>query len=229
MPSLKRKDASDDELDPPSAAATPSYDARRSPSPAPSPKRRRCDVLEAGMSQLSLSALAQGGGGGFGAVAATGGGGWAGGAEARAATLAVPTITHPDTPTGALEPRAYAPWYAPPATAQSVSVTYVPTEVGMPVVLPGSVEEPVSPETAQSGRGGFGSLGGSLGGLGGAGALPEVSMRTPSWYEVEKDRKSRSKLFVLRVPYTLPPLLRRPLRHRAERALTVPGRPLGRA
>ncbi|KAI0829659.1 hypothetical protein BC628DRAFT_1358139, partial [Trametes gibbosa] len=55
MPSLKRKDVSSDEEDVPAVPARgASYELRRSLSPAPSPKRRRCDVLESGLSQLTL-------------------------------------------------------------------------------------------------------------------------------------------------------------------------------
>ncbi|KAI0675007.1 hypothetical protein C8Q78DRAFT_1066882 [Trametes maxima] len=148
MPSLKRKDASSDEEDAP--IATPiraaSYGTRRSLSPAPSPKRRRCDVLENGMSQLTLDAQF---------------------ASGHAVSL-VPSVQFPDTPI--LSSQTTSPlWmdrqHAPDVT--QLSNTVIPTAV----VLPGSVEEPTSPEATLEDA-----------------DVPDVSMKVPSWYEIEKDR-----------------------------------------
>ncbi|KAI0645402.1 hypothetical protein C8Q79DRAFT_911263 [Trametes meyenii] len=163
MPSLKRKDASSDEEDAP--PATPiraaSYGARRSLSPAPSPKRRRCDVLENGLSQLTLDgrpippSSAQFASGQLHSPFSSG-------------RNLVPSVQFPDTPVLASQ-TAFPLWmdgqHAPDVT--QLSSTIIPTAV----VLPGSVEEPTSPEAT----------------LGDAN-VPDVSMKVPSWYEIEKDR-----------------------------------------
>ena len=104
-----------------------------------------------------------------------------------ATSLAVPMVVHPDTPTSALGGQAHTPWGTSGEGAymnanadanMNLNVTYVPTNYdgGAPVVLPGSVEEPPSPEEARAG--------------GEEAGLLDVSMKGPSWYEVEKDRKS---------------------------------------
>ncbi|KAI0769302.1 hypothetical protein BD413DRAFT_604907 [Trametes elegans] len=183
MPSLKRKDLSSDEED---ATTTPvraaSYGPRRSlsPAPAPSPKRRRCDVLESGMSQLTLD----------GRPIPQSPAHFAPGqlpipppynaAGAPAGFPTPPTIHVPDTPAAAQPaPPLWADVNAGAgAYPHAPNVTAIPPNLAPPpsaaVVLPGSVEEPTSPVAA-------------------AGAelepdAPEVAMRVPSWYEIEKDR-----------------------------------------
>ncbi|KAH9942315.1 uncharacterized protein BXZ73DRAFT_97728 [Epithele typhae] len=139
MPSLKRQLSDDDEQSPspPSAYTNPSLvDSRRSLSPAPSPKRRRCDVLETGLSKLTL---------------------------APAATVSpVVLALWPGTNTNG------------PVDGMPVSA-YAPITTNMNTAFPGSVEEPVE------------VLNGIVEEVP---ELPEVSMKGPSWYEVEKDRKS---------------------------------------
>ncbi|KAH9892839.1 hypothetical protein C8Q73DRAFT_699648 [Cubamyces lactineus] len=161
MPSLKRKELSSDEEDAPTTPIrAASLDHRRSLSPAPSPKRRRCDVLESGMSQLTLDGRpippspAQFAPGQFPSV------------TPAAAFPTAPTVQYPDA--------------LPPATPQwtdarlAPNVTQLPTTaVPTSVVLPGSVEEPTSPETVVEEE---------------EADAPEVSMKVPSWYEIEKDR-----------------------------------------
>ncbi|KAI0745472.1 hypothetical protein C8Q76DRAFT_789856 [Earliella scabrosa] len=155
MPSNKRKDLSDDDEESPS----PFYDSRRSVSPIPSPKRRRCDVLENGMSQLTLDGRS---------IASS-----APYILASVAPVTIspsPTIQYPDAP--ATSPPTQLQWtdasYAP-------RVTQIPPNAGATVVLPGSVEEPTSPETVSEDA-----------------EVRDVSMKGPSWYEIEKDRTSAS-------------------------------------
>ena len=144
MPTLKRKDLSDEEEDSP----PPMYQSRRSLSPAPSPKRRRCDVLENGMSQLTLDGRSMG---------------------SAPYILASPIVQYPtDAPTSHPLPSWTDAPYAP-------RVTHIPTNVAATVVLPGSVEEPTSPETVAEET-----------------EVRDVSMKGPSWYEIEKDRTSAS-------------------------------------
>ncbi|RPD78246.1 hypothetical protein L226DRAFT_531595 [Lentinus tigrinus ALCF2SS1-7] len=137
MPSHKRKDFSDEE-DAPSTL----YEPPRSLSPARSPKRRRCDVLETGMSQLTLD----------------------GRPITPSATFASPTILFPDSPAVASHPPPL--WDAP-----GPNVTHIPASAATAVVLPGSVEEPTSPETVEEDA-----------------EVQDVPMKVPSWYEIEKDR-----------------------------------------
>ncbi|KAI0633382.1 hypothetical protein C8Q77DRAFT_785042 [Trametes polyzona] len=171
MPSLKRKEVSSDEEDAPTTTtpirgpAHASYDLRRSLSPTPSPKRRRCDVLESGMSQLTLDGRpippspAHFAPGQFPPQPST-------------STVGAPTVHFPDTPTTTTQPTAPlwadGPQVSPPMPA-------VDTGAMTPVVLPGSVEEPTSPEAAAS------TTDTEV-------DVPEVSMKVPSWYEIEKDR-----------------------------------------
>ncbi|KAI0779831.1 hypothetical protein C8Q74DRAFT_1198147 [Fomes fomentarius] len=154
MPSQKRKDLSDEDEDAPS----PFY-GRRSISPAPSPKRRRCDVLENGMSQLTLD----------------------GRSIAPSAPYILASVTGAPTTTSYTAPIVQYPTDIPPTSqpawtdasyAYAPRVTHIPTNVATAVVLPGSVEEPISPPET------------------GAEETEErdVSMKGPSWYEIEKDR-----------------------------------------
>jgi len=69
----------------------------------------------------------------------------------------------------------YSPNYAPAATAAGIPsspVAWSPHPWEQPletsVVLPGSIEEPTSPGQAED--------------------LPDIQMKVPSWYEIEKDR-----------------------------------------
>ncbi|RDX50166.1 hypothetical protein OH76DRAFT_1403053 [Lentinus brumalis] len=147
MPSQKRKGLSDDE-DAPSTF----YEPRRSLSPAPSPKRRRCDVLENGMSQLTLDGLAIP-------------------PSANLGSTSYPTVLFPDTPAVASHP---PPLWADASHASGPYVTQIPTNAAATVVLPGSVEEPTSSETVSEEAE--------------EADVQDVSMKTPSWYEIEKDR-----------------------------------------
>ncbi len=151
MPSQKRKGLSDDE-DAPSTF----YEPRRSLSPAPSPKRRRCDVLENGMSQLTLDGLAIP-------------------PSANLGSTSYPTVLFPDTPAVASHP---PPLWADASHASGPYVTQIPTNAAATVVLPGSVEEPTSSETVSEEAE--------------EADVQDVSMKTPSWYEIEKDRTSVS-------------------------------------
>ncbi|KAI0356185.1 hypothetical protein OH77DRAFT_1423780 [Trametes cingulata] len=167
MPSLKRKELSSDEEDAPTTT-TPvraaSYAPRRSLSPTPSPKRRRCDVLESGMSQLTLDgrpippSSVHFAPGQFPPPPTLQTSGSSGGA---------PTVFFPDTPTAASQPAAPL-WADGPHVP---NVTHLPTTTATSVVRPGSVEEPTSPESVEQ-----------------EADAPEVSMKVPSWYEIEKDR-----------------------------------------
>lgn len=164
MPSQKRKDLSDEDEDAPS----PFYE-RRSISPAPSPKRRRCDVLENGMSQLTLD----------------------GRSIAPSAPYILASVTGPPTTTSYPAPIVQYPTDVPSPTSQPAPpswtdapyayaprVTHIPTNMATAVVLPGSVEEPTSPpETGAEET-----------------EVRDVSMKGPSWYEIEKDRTSASSL-----------------------------------
>ena len=147
MPSQKRKELSDDE-DAPSTF----YESRRSLSPTPSPKRRRCDVLENGMSQLTLDGRPIP-------------------PSATTASASYPTVLFPVTPVASHPP----PLWADPSQLSGPNVTHIPTSAAATVVLPGSVEEPTSPETVEEDA-----------------EVQDVSMKVPSWYEIEKDRTSVS-------------------------------------
>lgn len=117
MPSLKRKDPSDD-----SESSSGEYHPR-SPSP-PRTKRRRCDVLERGLAQLDLNAVADG-----------------------SPTAQGPSISVLNMPPHAGAPAPLPPSYqGPPPWAASSSSTPYAAPASMPaVVLPESVEEPTSP------------------------------------------------------------------------------------
>ncbi|KAI8993769.1 hypothetical protein BD414DRAFT_480405 [Trametes punicea] len=182
MPSLKRKELSSDEEDAPTTPLrAASVESRRSlsPAPAPSPKRRRCDVLESGMSQLTLD----------GRPIPSSSASFIPGqfasrppppspppldASTAAATAAVyppiaPTVHFPDTATTASQ--SAAPLWADGPHAPNV--THLPNANGTATVIrPESVEEPTSPETIAEE----------------VPEVPEVSMKVPSWYEIEKDR-----------------------------------------
>ena len=147
MPSQKRKELSDDE-DAPSTF----YESRRSLSPTPSPKRRRCDVLENGMSQLTLDGRPIP-------------------PSATTASASYPTVLFPVTPVASHPP----PLWADPSQLSGPNVTHIPTSAAATVVLPGSVEEPTSPKTVEEDA-----------------EVQDVSMKVPSWYEIEKDRTSVS-------------------------------------
>ncbi|KAI0743804.1 hypothetical protein C8Q80DRAFT_860669 [Daedaleopsis nitida] len=150
MPSHKRKDLSDSEEE-----VTSYYQPRRSLSPAPSPKRRRCDILENGMSQLTLDGRS---------IASS---------APYILASAAPTIQYPEPP--ATTTSRAAPFWADAPYAPRV--TQIPTNAAMNVMLPGSVEEPVSPETGGEDT-----------------EVRDVSMKGPSWYEIEKDRTSSPSL-----------------------------------
>ena len=157
MPSQKRKDLSDDDEEAPRTAY---YEPRHSLSPPPrSPKRRRCDVLESGMSQLTLGGLP------FGAPAVYRA------PVGMSSSYLAPALQSPNTPVSAWmssQPRTNGP--------PSPYVTHTPVRPATPVTLPGSVEEPASPEAAITGEP----------------DVADVSMKGPSWYEIEKDRTSDS-------------------------------------
>ncbi|KAI9067116.1 hypothetical protein FKP32DRAFT_1588930 [Trametes sanguinea] len=178
MPSLKRKDLSSDEEDAPSppARAASLEPSRRSLSPAPSPKRRRCDPLESGMSQLTLDGRAV-----PPSTPPFAPGQYpypthvnASPAPAPAAATVyppfLPTVQLPTTPNPNSAPAA--PLWADGPHAPNV--THLPDAgaSASSVVLPGSVEEPTSPQTVVEEEA----------------DAPEVKMKVPSWYEVEKDR-----------------------------------------
>ncbi|KAL1942635.1 hypothetical protein VTO73DRAFT_4875 [Trametes versicolor] len=166
MPSLKRKDASSDEEDAlttTSPVRGASYEPpRRSLSPAPSPKRRRCDVLESGMSQLTLD--------GRPIPPSPAHPGQFPPQYSLPAAAGAPTILFPITPSTSTQSVA-SQW----ADGLQVSpMLPVVNTLHTSVVLPGSVEEPTSPEA-----------------LAAAAMDPDVqdvSMKVPSWYEIEKDR-----------------------------------------
>ncbi|KAI0371125.1 hypothetical protein BV20DRAFT_942941, partial [Pilatotrama ljubarskyi] len=166
MPSLKRKDLSSDEEDAPTTPLRAASNApRRSLSPTPSPKRRRCDVLESGMSQLTLdgrpipSSSVHFAPGQFPPPPTL---------QPSGSSAAAPTVFFPDTPTAASQPAAPL-WADGPHVP---NVTHLPTTTtATSVVRPGSVEEPTSPESVEQ-----------------EADAPEVSMKVPSWYEIEKDR-----------------------------------------
>ncbi|KAH9831213.1 uncharacterized protein C8Q71DRAFT_783252 [Rhodofomes roseus] len=137
-PSLKRKTLEDDDI---SVVEFP-----QTRPVAPRPKRRRCDNIEHGLAQM--------------------------------------TLNHPVVSSPPAEPQ-FVPLVEPPyalqyayseSTAHAPSVQEVPSSprplfsMGFPsrVVLPGSVEEPASPEQTRD--------------------IPDVRMKIPSWYEPEKDR-----------------------------------------
>ncbi|KAI0334952.1 hypothetical protein GY45DRAFT_1317396 [Cubamyces sp. BRFM 1775] len=179
MPSLKRKDLSSDEED---ASTTPiraaSLEPRRSLSPAPSPKRRRCDVLESGMSQLTLDGRPI-----PPSPAHFAPGQFPSATTPAAAFPTAPTVQFPDAPQPSI-PQWTDARLAPNVT--QLPITAAPTSV----VLPGSVEEPTSPEAVVEEDA----------------EVPEVSMKVPSWYEIEKDRTSTLP------PSSSPPIARRPPR-----------------
>ncbi|KAL7281283.1 hypothetical protein ACG7TL_004592 [Trametes sanguinea] len=179
MPSLKRKDLSSDEEDAPSppGRAASLEPSRRSLSPGPSPKRRRCDPLESGMSQLTLDGRAvppspspfAPGQYPFPSTHVN-----ASPAPAPAAGTVyppyLPTVQLPTTPNPTSAPAAPL-WADAP---HMPNVTTLPDAGAGAVVLPGSVEEPTSPQTVVEEEA----------------DAPEVKMKVPSWYEVEKDRTS---------------------------------------
>lgn len=177
MPSQKRKDLSDDDDDAPPRF----YQPRSSLSPAPSPKRRRCDVLENGMSQLTLDgrSLAPPA---LPALAATAS--FFGAGASVGAGYPAPTIYLPDTHTAPVS-QVSSTWTD---ALHAPYITHVPTDDAVPVVLPGSVEEPTSPEHPAAAD---------------DTDAQDVRMRHPSWYEIEKDRTSAS--FAPSPPPTPPP------------------------
>ncbi|KAH9935404.1 uncharacterized protein B0H18DRAFT_1114158 [Fomitopsis serialis] len=109
------------------------------------PKRRRCDNIEHGLAQMTLNR----------------------------SSVSPPPPPSRFNPIVELPPAAQVPqnsYYESMAHAPSVQETMPPLlmSVPSPVVLPGSVEEPASPEQTRD--------------------VPDVRMKIPSWYEVEKDR-----------------------------------------
>ncbi|KAM5533334.1 hypothetical protein V8D89_013008 [Ganoderma adspersum] len=165
MPSQKRKDLSDDDdLDVPRPAY---HEPRHSLSPPPrSPKRRRCDVLENGMAQLTLEGLSyvapsmhRGPVGDVGFYASTS-------SNYVASTTQIP------------RPSPFASTSSPPFAdgPPSPYVTHIPVKPATSVILPRSVEEPASPEPSVTGNS----------------DVADVPMKGPSWYEIEKDRTSDS-------------------------------------
>ncbi|OJT13408.1 hypothetical protein TRAPUB_10043 [Trametes pubescens] len=166
MPSLKRKDASSDEEDAftTSPVRGASYEPpRRSLSPAPSPKRRRCDVLESGMSQLTLD--------GRPIPPSPAHPGQFPPQYSVPAAAGAPTILFPITPSTSTQ--SVSSLWADGLQVSPVLPAITPA-LQTSVVLPGSVEEPTSPEalapTAMDPD------------------VQDVSMKVPSWYEIEKDR-----------------------------------------
>ncbi|PIL34198.1 hypothetical protein GSI_03909 [Ganoderma sinense ZZ0214-1] len=159
MPSQKRKDLSDDDDSPRTAYHEPRHSL--SP-PLRSPKRRRCDVLESGMSQLTLEGLPY--------VAPSMHRGPVGDTSFGAGT----SSSYVASTTQVLSPSAFPSTSSQPCAdgPPSPFVTHIPVKPATPVVLPGSVEEPASPEAAVAGDS----------------DVADVSMKGPSWYEIEKDR-----------------------------------------
>ncbi|KAI0930377.1 hypothetical protein AcW1_009088 [Taiwanofungus camphoratus] len=138
MPSLKRKGPDDENIlspDPGSQSA-----------PLSRSKRRRCNVLEHGIAQLSLDPPDDGAADALKRSLS----------EAAARFTSIPTASIPEAPVVQSQPSWDTSMY-----------TYPPTDApSVPVVRPGSVEEPTSPVVD----------------------LPDVQMKSPSWYEIEKDR-----------------------------------------
>lgn len=77
-----------------------------------------------------------------------------------------------------LRPSPFASTSSPPCAdgPPSPYVTHIPVKPAAAVILPGSVEEPASPEAIVTGNS----------------DVTDVSMKGPSWYEIEKDRTSDS-------------------------------------
>lgn len=152
MPSLKRKGPDDENIlspDPGSQSA-----------PLSRSKRRRCNVLEHGIAQLSLDPPDDGAADALKRSLS----------EAAARFTSIPTASIPEAPVVQSQPSWDTSMY-----------TYPPTDApSVPVVRPGSVEEPTSPVVD----------------------LPDVQMKSPSWYEIEKDRRSCPRVSVLRLPLT---------------------------
>ncbi|EMD37435.1 hypothetical protein CERSUDRAFT_114090 [Gelatoporia subvermispora B] len=123
MPSLKRKDHSDD-----SESSSGSEHIARSPSP-PRTKRRRCDLLEKGLAQLDLNAIV----------------------ERSPASAHGPTISLLNTPLSAAtaSPATHSFQGPPPWHASTSSGVYAAQPPHPTVVFPESVEEPTSPEQAE--------------------------------------------------------------------------------
>ncbi|KAI0342060.1 hypothetical protein BDW22DRAFT_1358188 [Trametopsis cervina] len=141
MPSHKRKTIEHDNS---SSSDASDYD----PSPIPK-KRLRCGILENGFAQLSLASDAD-------APQMT----ELAPAQSFAALVSAPQIIpvpEPPPREGTWDEMSYDDIQADPPHPQ-------------PVILPGSVEEPISPETRPDQ------------------ASPDVTMRSRSWYEPEKDR-----------------------------------------
>ncbi|PCH43707.1 hypothetical protein WOLCODRAFT_164654 [Wolfiporia cocos MD-104 SS10] len=143
-PSLKRKPFDDDdELSPSQRAPTPSRPI------APRPKRRRCD-LERGFAGLTLNPHS--GRTPVDRLAHT--------YNQTHSESSSPTSSSASSgPASAVEAQTRPPWQAPSVPAAATNSA---------VVLPGSIEEPTSPETLRE--------------------LNDVQMKVPSWYEIEKDR-----------------------------------------
>lgn len=121
-------------------------DSSDSPDPEPSavpPKRRRCDVLENGLALLSLDPNL-----------------------AHFSPQPVPYSVEP--PPDEDEDMAVEPTDVWDIAAPAPSVRTSPTDT-TPIVRPGSVEEPTSPESPPD--------------------VPDVAMKSRSWYEPEKDRE----------------------------------------
>ncbi|KZT11098.1 uncharacterized protein LAESUDRAFT_365890 [Laetiporus sulphureus 93-53] len=150
MPSHKRKTFEHDDI---SAIARDSH-----PPPAAHAKRRRCDVLEHGLAQLSLENHVDG--------------------RAFPSASRFPQgcsgVTVKDssfTPLASNNIRQPSGWAQLPQTSWPTPAPSYPTYSGVsqqPIVLPGSIEEPTSSESTYE--------------------LPDVQMKNRSWYEPEKDR-----------------------------------------
>ncbi|GBE81244.1 hypothetical protein SCP_0309710 [Sparassis crispa] len=175
QPSLKRRLSHDeDEEDKPDrtpARVVPDSPSRPLSKTTHHTKRRRCDTLERGIAQLTLNTTAN-----------------------RAPVAPPPLVLYPTNPSASTGPttactQAPAPGLtitpiSPPgpfgqpawnASQTPYGYAYPYTNASQPVVLPGSVEEPTSPlappRAAEEEP-----------------DVPDVQMRGPSWYEIEKDR-----------------------------------------
>lgn len=190
MPSLKRKTYSTDSSDSASAsdadASASEFDGpalhtygharehiqyhshdRAAPPP---PKRRKCDVLESGIAQLSLDPRAS----------------WPG--APVNASLNMNGAPIPPQPQPAYAPSWAAQPIAGPSTDPNSWNTQPPIPYPAPVVFPGSVEEPTSPAANPSS-----GLSPTSRDADASPDIADVTMKgSYQWYEPEKDRTSRS-------------------------------------
>lgn len=143
-PSQKRKTLEDDDL---SVVEFPD------PRPlAPRPKRRRYDNIEHGLAQMTLNRAS---------LSPPPPSVW------LRSVVELPSEVQVPPPNAYTEPPPTA--YAPSVEALHTPPAGLTYDLRSPVVLPGSVEEPVSPEETSN-------------------EIPDVRMKIPHWYEPEKDR-----------------------------------------